>query len=125
MNKIPKSKSKIFGKELILDLGDCNQRLIRSKKKILEYLEKVCKLIKVKKYGRPIIKRFGLSKNFTLGLSFLQLIECSLISGHVSEIWNKIFINIFSCKIFDEKIATNFTKEFFGAKKIKKRALIR
>lgn len=120
-----KVKSKIFGKELILDLEECDSKVIRSKKKISEYLEKICELIRVKKYGNPIIKRFGFSKDFTLGFSFLQLIETSLISGHISELWNKAFINIFSCKLFDDKKATDFTKKFFRAKRIKKRILIR
>ena len=57
-------KKKIYGKELILDLMDCDPKIIRSKKKILEYSNKLCDLIKVKKYGKPLIKRFALQKIF-------------------------------------------------------------
>jgi len=120
-----KEKSKIYGKELIMDLYDCDQKILGSKKKILEYLNKICNLIKVKKYKKPIIKRFGFGKDFTLGFSFLQLIESSSITGHISEIWNRAFINIFSCKLFDDKKAENFTKKFLKAKKIKSRVLLR
>ena len=116
---------KIYGKELILDLFGCDPKIIRSKKKILEYSNKICNLIKMKKYGKPICERFGFGKNFTAGFSLVQLIESSLVSGHFSELWNRAFIDIFSCKLFDEKIATNFTKKFFKAKKIKNRVLIR
>jgi len=35
-------KLKIYGKELILDLYDCDPKIIRSKKKILEYSNKIC-----------------------------------------------------------------------------------
>jgi len=114
---------KIYGKELILDLIDCDPKIISSKKKIREYSNKICNLIKVKKYGKPIIKRFG--KDFASGYSLVQLIESSLVSGHFSELWNKAFINIFSCKIFNHKAAIDFTKKFFKAKKIKNRILIR
>jgi len=125
--KSQKSKvnKKIYGKELVLDLIDCDPKIIRSKKKILEYSNRLCVLIKVKKYGKPIIERFGFGKDFTAGFSLIQLIESSLISGHFSELWNRAFINIFSCRSFNDKIATDFTKKFFNAKKIKNRIIIR
>ncbi|PIQ07436.1 MAG: S-adenosylmethionine decarboxylase, partial [Candidatus Nealsonbacteria bacterium CG18_big_fil_WC_8_21_14_2_50_37_10] len=41
------------------------------------------------------------------------------------ELWNKVYINIFSCKNFDDKKAAAFTEKFFKAKKIKNRVLIR
>ncbi|MBZ9572226.1 S-adenosylmethionine decarboxylase [Patescibacteria group bacterium] len=116
---------KIYGKELILDLFDCDPKIIRSKKKILEYSKRLCNLIKVKKYGKAIIERFGFGKDSAIGFSLVQLIESSLISGHFSELWNRAFINIFSCKLFDDKKVTDFTKKFFKAKKIKNRVLIR
>jgi len=110
---------KNYGKELILDLFECDPKIIRSKKKILEYSNKICNLIKMKKYGKPICERFGFGKDFTAGFSLVQLIESSLVSGHFSELWNKVYINIFSCKNFDDKKAAAFTEKFFKAKKIK------
>lgn len=126
MKKNKKLKmNKDYGKELILDLYDCNPKSIGSKKKILEYSNKLCNLIKVKKYGKPIVKRFALHLDYAAGYSLVQLIEASLISGHFSELWNRAYINIFSCKLFNDKKVTDFTKKFFKAKKIKNRVLIR
>jgi len=116
---------KNYGKELILDLFECDPKIIRSKKKILEYSNKICNLIKMKKYGKPTCERFGFGKDFTAGFSLVQLIESSLVSGHFSELWSKVYINIFSCKNFDDKKAAAFTEKFFKAKKIKNRVLIR
>ena len=124
-SKTKKQKLKIYGKELILDLYDCDPKIIRSKKKILEYSNKLCNLLKVKKYGKPICERFALSNPPAAGHSLVQLIESSSVTGHFSELWNRAFINIFSCKLFDDKIATDFTKKFLKAKKIKNRVLIR
>lgn len=123
--KLKNQKSKIYGEELILDLYDCDPKIIRSKKKILEYSNRLCNLIRMKKYGKPIIERFGLKTKWGLGYSFLQFIEESSIIGHFLETQNSVYINIFSCKSFDDKIAANFTKKFFKAKKIKNRVLIR
>lgn len=116
---------KVYGMELILDLEGCDPKIIRSKKKISEYSNKLCHLIKVRKYGKPIVERFGFEKDFAAGYSLVQLIESSSVTGHFSELWNKAFINIFSCKSFNEKKATDFTKKFFKAKKNKSRVLIR
>jgi len=116
---------KKFGTELIMDLLDCDPKIIRSKKKISEYSDKICKLIKVKRFGKPIVKRFGFGKDFTAGYSLVQLIETSLVSGHFSELWRVSYINIFSCKDFDAKTAAHFTKKFFQAKKMKKRIIRR
>jgi len=125
MKKMSNVNKKIYGKELILDLFDCNPKVIRSKKKILEYSNKICNLIKVKKYGKPICERFGFRRDFATGYSLVQLIESSSITGHFSELWNRVYINIFSCKNFDDRKATAFTKKFFKVKKIKNRVLIR
>ena len=124
-NKKLAENKKFFGKELILDLYDFNPESIRSKKKILEYSDKICRVIKVKKYGKPIVERFALHLDYAAGYFLVQLIESSLVSGHFSELWNGAFINIFSCKDFDDKKAAAFTKKFFNAKKIKERILIR
>ena len=79
----------------------------------------------MERYGKPFIERFGFGRDFTVGYSLVQLIESSSITGHFSELWNSVYINIFSCKPFDAKKARGFTRKFFKAKKIKNRLLIR
>ena len=116
---------KKYGIELIMNLYDCNSDIICSAKKIAEYSDKLCKLIKVKKFGKPIVKRFGFGKDYIIGYSLVQLIETSLVSGHFSEIWRASYINIFSCKEFNAKKAADFTKKFFQAKKMEKRVIRR
>jgi S-adenosylmethionine/arginine decarboxylase-like enzyme len=123
--KVRKESPKIYGQELILDLYDCDPRTIRSGKRLAEYPTKLCRLIKMKKYGKTIVERFALYAGHAAGYSLVQLIETSLISGHFSELWNRAYINIFSCKKFDTSKAEAFTKKFFNAKKVKRRILIR
>ncbi len=118
-------KRTVFGYELVMDLFDCNKNIISSKKKLQEYTDKLCKLIKMKKYGKTLLPYFGDKAAYTKGYSLVQLIETSSITGHFSELWNTAYINIFSCKKYDEKVAKKFTKEFFKAKKTKSKFLIR
>lgn len=116
---------KIFGYELVMDLYNCDKSIISSKKKLQEYTDKLCKLIKMKKYGRTLLPYFGDKAVFTKGYSLVQLIETSSITGHFSDFWGTAYINIFSCKKYDKELAKKFTREFFKAKKTKVKFLIR
>lgn len=118
-------KKEFYGKELILDLSDCDFKVINSKKKLEEFIVKICQLIKMERYNKPIISFFGLNKPKTAGYSLVQLIETSSITGHFSNLWRSAYINIFSCKDFDTEKAASFTQRFFGAKKLKKRIIFR
>ncbi|MBU0634507.1 MAG: S-adenosylmethionine decarboxylase [Candidatus Omnitrophica bacterium] len=112
-------KRKLYGYELIMDLYDCDLAVLSSRKKLQEYVDKLCKLIKMKKFGKTLIPYFGEREEFTKGYSLVQLIETSSITGHFSDHWRTAYLNIFSCKTYNQNLAKNFTKKFFGAKKVK------
>ena len=118
-------KNKIYGYELIMDLYGCDINIISSKKKLQEYTDKLCELIKMEKYGKALIPYFGKNKEYTKGYSLVQLIETSSITGHFSDNWKTAYINIFSCKKYNHLIAKKFTKEFFKARRTKVRFIIR
>lgn len=116
---------KIYGYELMMDLYGCEKNVLTSKKKLQEYIDKLCKLIKMKKYRKTLLPYFGENKAYTKGYSLVQLIETSSITGHFSDLWGRAYINIFSCRKFDQIAAKSFTRQFFQAKKVKNRFLIR
>jgi S-adenosylmethionine/arginine decarboxylase-like enzyme len=116
---------KHYGRELILDLYGCDPKVISSGKKIREYASKLCRILKMRKYGKTLTPYFGLKKPHTKGYSLLQFIETSSITGHFSESWSSAYINIFSCRAFDAKKAARFTVKFFGAKKFANRVITR
>ena len=99
--------------------GAGNKDIISSKKRLQEYTDKLCKLIKMKKFGKTLIPYFGEKNPVTKGYSLVQLIETSSITGHFSEYWRTAYINIFSCKEYDQNLAKDFTRKFFKAKRIK------
>ena len=118
-------KKKIYGYELVMDLSGCDKKTIGSKRKLQEYANKLCKLIKMKKYGKTLLPYFGTNADFTKGFSLVQLIETSSITGHFSDSWGTAYINVFSCMPYDKELAKRFTKKFFKAKTLKNRYLIR
>ena len=118
-------KEVIYGYELIMDLYECDISIISSKKKLQEYIDRLCKLIRMKKYGKTWIPYFGEKRPHTKGYSLIQLIETSSITGHFSEEKKSAYINLFSCKPYNAEKAKNFTKSFFKAKRMKSRLIIR
>ncbi len=119
------SNKKIYGYELIINLRGCNREVLTSKKRLQAYVDQLCRLIKMKKFGKTILNYFGENKDFTKGYSLIQLIETSSIVGHFSDKWNTAYINIFSCQKYDYKKARKFSKEFFAAEKVSSRLMVR
>jgi len=118
-------KESDYGQELNLDLYGCNPKIIRSRKKIQEFIDGICAEIKMKKYGRALIPNFGHGNPKTAGFSLVQLIETSSIVGHFSDLNNSAYLDIFSCRYFDAEKAALFAAKFFKAKKFKKRLIVR
>lgn len=114
---------KVFGQELILDLYGCNLKIMQSKKKIQEFCKKICKLISINSIGGTIIKKTG--RGELKGYSVCQFLETSSIVIHTCDPILETHIDIFSCRLFNNKKAVSFAKKFFGARKIKKIVLMR
>ena len=74
-----------FGAELILDLRGCDPKLIRSKAKLALFARQLCRRIRMKRYGKPILAHFGAREPMISGYSLVQLIETASIVAHFSE----------------------------------------
>lgn len=116
-------KVKYWGLSLHLDIKDCNAKIIKDPKKIKKYIIDVCQKIKMKRYGEAMVERFA--DGPLEGWSALQFIETSSITLHNDEEKNRMFVDIFSCKAFDTKMATEFSCKFFKGKKRRAKVLKR
>jgi len=102
-----------FGKMALINLYKCNSKLIRDKKYIRKFFPKICKIIQMELHGKCKVQRFGKGK--LNGISAFQFIKTSSITIHFDERENRAFIDIFSCKDFNEKKAEIFSKKYFQA----------
>ena len=125
MEKIKKSTNKNFGYELVMNLKECDKEVLTSKKLLKQYVDKLCVLIEMEKFGKLLLPYFGEREEYTKGYSLVQLIETSSIVGHFSDYWATAYINIFSCKEYDPEVAKKFTKDFFKAKRMQSRFIKR
>lgn len=114
-----------WGKSVSINLSGCNSH-ISNPAKIKEFVDILCREIRMKKFGPLHIEKFG--SGDLEGYSCMQFIETSSITCHFDEKkdkTNRAFIDIFSCKEFDEKKAIESCSKFFEAKKAKMKVFIR
>ena len=103
------------GQLTIINVYECDEGFVKSKARLTKFCGELCKVIKMKAYGKPIVDRFG--KGELEGWSGVQRIETSSIVVHMDEFENKVFIDIFSCKNFGAEKARDFSRKFFKARK--------
>lgn len=108
-----KNDYKPWGKSVSIDLFDCEMEPISNPALIQKYVADVIILINMVAHGPCHIERFGYGE--LEGYSAMQFIETSSITIHCDEPGKRAFIDIFSCKDFDETSAVQFSKEFFKA----------
>ncbi len=113
-----------WGLATALDLGGCDGLAIRDPQHIARFVIALCKTIELKRFGDPIIVRFGADPQ-VCGYSLAQLIETSLISGHFAEANDAAYIDIFSCKAYRPYQAARFCGEWFGATSVRVNIVLR
>jgi S-adenosylmethionine/arginine decarboxylase-like enzyme len=108
-----------WGKSVSIDLYNCPHERVSDKQVLLDYIQEVLKVIKMKGHGPTYVDRFGDPALNLEGYSAMQFIETSSITVHLDEVANRAFIDIFSCQDFDAKSAAEFTKGYFQATEMK------
>jgi len=108
-----------YGKELILDLHDCDASRF-TRREIGDYFKRVCSLIDMERgklcwwddlYTPEAEKE---TEPHLVGTSAVQFIKTSNITIHTLDILKRVYLNVFSCKDFDERIVIRATLKWFG-----------
>lgn len=108
-------RTNAWGLDTGIDLHGCNPETIRSPEKIKQFVIELCDLIQMKRFGECLVVDFGEDPRVA-GYSMTQLIETSLISAHLGHKEDPyVYLDIFSCKYYDPKVAEEFAKKFFEA----------
>ena len=119
-----------YGKELILDVHNCDSTTF-TRKSIRKYFKELCVLIDMERCDLHWWDDYGLppeecqTEPHLKGTSAVQFILTSNITIHTLDLLGNVYVNIFSCKDFDAKKAKRFTHEFFGGKIIQSILVVR
>lgn len=106
---------RFWGRWSGLDLCGCDPAVLADREAIERYIIRLCELLEFKRFGDPTIVRFGVRPEIA-GYSFTQLIETSLVSGHLVDASRCGFIDIFSCSAYSVDAAQRYTREYFSAR---------
>lgn len=119
-----------YGKELILDLHNCDPSKFK-RKIIREYFKRLCLLIDMEPaklcwwddLHTPEAEKE--TEPHLAGTSAVQFIKTSNITIHTLDKLLNVYLNIFSCKGFDDKIAVRFSARWFDGNVVSKKVIRR
>jgi len=114
----------VWGQHLILDMGACNRNVSR-KESIRAFVAELVDAIDMIAYGEPIIEHFATHSQAAAGYSLVQLIETSAISAHFSDHNRDVYLDVFSCKSFDEDRVIEVVDSHFEPRTIHILSLVR
>jgi len=109
----PKGKRTLWGLATSIDIYDCRPSTIRDAGHIRSFVVALCDLIEMRRFGDPVIVHFGEDERVA-GYSMTQLIETSLISAHFANLTNTVYLDVFSCKMYDPNKVVLFSRRWFG-----------
>ena len=110
-----------YGKELILDLHNCNPATF-NRKSIKKYFKELCEQIDMEPCKLSWWDDHGVSPEerqtepHLKGTTAVQFILTSNIVIHTLDLMGNVYINIFSCKDFNSDIAKDFSAKWFKGK---------
>ncbi|MCK5020573.1 MAG: S-adenosylmethionine decarboxylase [Candidatus Peribacteraceae bacterium] len=108
----------MFGLEYILDLKSCSTEKF-NREGLTQYFEELCDLIDMERCDLHFWDYEGFPEEKAAaplhldGTSAIQFIKTSNITIHTLDKVGEIYLNIFSCKSFDDKKVREFTAKFF------------
>ena len=108
--------TKSWGYHLIINAGGCDAAALRSKSTIAEFSKVLVNEIDMIAFGPPRIVKFGTGNK--KGYTLVQLISTSSIVAHCVEETNDIYLDVFSCKQFNQGDALEVFKKYFNPKNI-------
>jgi len=108
-----KPVSRAWGQHLVLDLNGCPRHLLTDPKHLRAWVAELVETISMRAYGEPVIEHFATDTHDSAGYTVMQLIETSNICAHFAENLGQVYIDIFSCRSFDNAIAEEVCRRYF------------
>lgn len=106
-----------WGYHLMLDCSFCDHGKITDGENVANFARELVKRIDMVAYGEPQVVDFGSGNK--AGFTLVQLIETSNICGHFCNDTDTAYIDVFSCKPYDNQTVVDTVREYFDSKKIR------
>ena len=102
-----------YGKELILDLHECDTSQF-TRPVIQLFFDDLCKRIDMVQRDVHWWEEGEPNEPHLVGISAVQFIQTSNIVIHTLPAMERVYLNIFSCKDFRKDVALSCCLEYFG-----------
>jgi S-adenosylmethionine decarboxylase len=102
-----------FGKSLLVNLAGCDAVILDSSDDLITFVGLLAERIGMTTYGDPQLAEFG--EGDLHGKTVTQLITTSHFAVHANPSDLTLFLDVFSCKDFDEHAAAELAVGFFRA----------
>lgn len=113
---------KYYGKHLMVTAASCSENLLDIPT-VSRFITEMVPAIDMVPYGDLVIARFG--EGIEVGISAVQLIVTSAITIHTNDTFRDMYLDVFSCKWFDEAIILRMINDFFSPVEIKENVVLR
>jgi len=114
-----------WGYHLILDCGGCDPLLMQNYANVNEWIVELVKDIDMQPIGAPRIEYTAGEFADKAGFTVVQVIVTSSIVAHFVDSLGQIYLDVFSCKLFDPAIVESSVKKRFNTTSIRKYGLTR
>jgi len=119
-----------YGKEVILDMHECDSSRF-TRESIEGYFKELCDLIDMERCelywwdDLETPEEEKQTESHLVGTSAVQFIKTSNITIHTLDILKRVYLNVFSCKDFDDSTVINFSISWFYGKVVNKQVVRR
>ena len=117
--------NQFWGYHLILDCHACHVPSIQSKENVYNWITGLVKAIDMEPIGEPRIEYTAAEFPDKAGFTAIQVIVTSSIVAHFVDSTGDVYIDVFSCKPFDNDIVVQTIQNAFLPKNIRTNYLTR
>ena len=117
--------NEFWGYHLILDCSACHVPSIQSRENVYNWITNLVKAIDMEPIGEPRIEYTAADFSDKAGFTAIQVIVTSSIVAHFIDSTGDIYIDVFSCKEFDNSIVIATIQNAFLPKRIRTNYLTR
>jgi len=108
-----------WGYHLILDCSSCDVPSIQSRENVYNWITGLVRAIDMEPIGEPRIEYTAAEFPDKAGFTAIQVIVTSSIVAHFVDSTGDVYIDVFSCKEFDNNVVVDTIKNAFSPKKIR------
>lgn len=108
-----------WGYHQIIDCGGCDPALMADYNNVDTWIRNLVKDIDMQPIGEPRIEYTAAEFPDKAGFTVVQVIVTSSIVAHFVDGLGQIYLDVFSCKKFDQEVVADSMRKHFGAAKLR------